>query len=186
MDETVMATPFDADPVRAEHFMQPIEFLYYTHARIQNCCERLVELGDDLGRDDAPDLAAASLDLLENELPMHLADEENDLFPLLRRRSKSGDGIMGTLELLCLEHRNDIECGRSLVDALRRISRGRRPADPRMFRDYVRAYAMLQRRHHIIENNEVLPVCIERLTAEDLRELGNRIAARRGVSIPDR
>ena len=84
----------------------------------------LVQLGEQLNTESAPAKAASILDYLENQLPLHLADEEEDLFPLLKQRSPSDDGMISVLNLLCIEHRHDVECGRSLIEALRRIARG--------------------------------------------------------------
>ena len=177
-----MEIHLEDSPTQLEDFQDPIEFFYKDHARIQMCCGQLVELGNSLDADNAPAAAAWILDCLENELPLHLADEEEDLFRLLQRRSKSDDRIASVLKFLCIEHQHDIECGRSLMEALRLIACGGQPLDPAMFRHYVHAYAMLQRRHHIIENNDVLPLAAERLTLEDLQELGRKMAARRGFA----
>ncbi len=182
MNAKEMGTQFEDSPAQLEDFQDPIEFLYHDHARIRMCCERLVELGDSLDADSASATAAWILDCLENEVPLHLADEEEDLFPLLKRRSRSDGRIMSILKLLCAEHQHDIECGRSLMEALRLIACGGQPLDPAMFRDYVHAYAMLQRRHHAMENSDVLPLAAERLTPEDLRELGRKMAARRSFA----
>ncbi len=180
----MVAKEINQDPAEAqtqlENFEDPIEFVYLEHERLRRCCDELVQLGEQLNTEDAPAKAASILDYLENELPLHLADEEEDLFPLLKRRSPSDEGMISVLKLLCIEHRQDVECGRSLIEALRRIARGGQPLDPAMFRDYVRSYAMLQRRHHAMENTAVLPLAAELLTPEDIAELSCSMAARRG------
>lgn len=168
-----------------DKFREPIEFIYQEHARLRACCEQLVELSDNLESENATTAAASILDYLENELPLHLADEQEDLFRLLRRRSSSDDNIVSVLKLLCVEHQQDIECGDSLLESLRLIAGGGQPLDRAMFRDYVRAYAMLQRRHHAMENNEVLPLAFERLTSEDMVELRRKMTMRRGLLTAD-
>lgn len=181
MNAKEMGTQFEYSPSQLEDFQDPIEFLYYDHARIRLCCERRVELGDSLDADGASATAAWILNYFENEFPLHLADEEEDLFRLLNRRSRSDDRSMSALKLLCAEHQHDIECGRSLMEGLRPIACGGQPLDAAMFRDYVHAYAMLQRRHHAMENNDVLPLAAERFTPKDLCELGRDMPARRGL-----
>ena len=111
MSSEELGTQLEDSSAELEDFQDPIEFLYHDHARIRMCCERLVELGDSLDADNASATAAWILDCLENELPLHLADEEEDLFPLLERRSRSDDRIVSVLKLLCAEHQHDIECG---------------------------------------------------------------------------
>lgn len=165
----------------SEDFADPIEALYAEHARLQDHTEQLVNLADNLGAEDAPHVAAPILDYLENALSMHLADEEEDLFPLLKRRSRKEDRIIPVLDLLVMEHREDIEYGRSLLEPLRLITAGKQPADPAIFAHHVRAFRVLQRRHQAIENNVVLPLAMERLSGDDKAELGRKMAARRGV-----
>jgi iron-sulfur cluster repair protein YtfE (RIC family) len=70
-----------------EDFLDPIEFLYGEHERLRRQCEHLVRLAKDPVAAEAPEIAAAILDYLENNLPLHRADEEEDLFPLLERRT---------------------------------------------------------------------------------------------------
>lgn len=172
----------------AEPFREPIEFLYGEHERIRRLCQWLERLAGDPAVPEARETAAAVLGFLESDLALHRADEEEDLFPLLRRRSPkpphgSHDPVIASLEVLEQEHRDDIEQGRTLRPALRRIAGGARPSDPQLFVHYVRAFTRLQRGHQTMENNLVLPAALERLTADDLAELGRAMAARRGVTL---
>jgi len=169
-----------------EDFRDPIEFLYGAHERLRRHCENMIRLAEDPMPAEAPEIAAAILDFLETDLPLHRADEEEDLFPLLERRSPrpapgSHDELLSALEVLRQEHRDDIEQGRSLLAPLRAIAGGQAPRDPEMFRHYLRAFVQLQRGHQAMENRVVLPAAFERLTPEDLAELARRMAARRGL-----
>jgi hemerythrin-like domain-containing protein len=173
-------------PFGPEDFREPIEFLYGEHERLRRHCENLARLAKDPAAAEAPEIAAAILDFLENDLPLHRADEEEDLFPLLERRSAvpetgSHDELLSSLEVLRQEHRDDIEQGHSLLPPLRLIAEGEAPRDPEMFRHYVRAFVHLQRGHQAMENRVVLPAAFERLTPQDMAELGRRMAARRGL-----
>ncbi len=163
-----------------EDFADPIEFIYGEHERFRQRCQKLLELANNLDDEDASGTARLILDYMEQELPLHVADEEEDLFQLLKRRSASEDRVLSVIELLSHEHHEDVEIGRSLLESLRSIVVGAQPDDPRMFADYVRAFTMLQRRHHALENTVVLPLAYERLTPEDMTELSRRMAARRG------
>ena len=190
-DSAMPAIPFTRQPpegsFRAEHFGDPIEFLYGEHERIRRTCEWLWRLAGDRMAPEARDTATSVLAFLEFDLPLHLADEEQDLFPLLRRRSpghdpRVHDEVVSSLEVLEQEHRDDIEQGRTLLPALRNIAAGIEPRDPQMFVHYVRAFISLQRDHQARENRVVLPAALERLSKDDLSELGSSMAARRGLS----
>jgi hemerythrin-like domain-containing protein len=156
--------------------------MYAEHERIRRCCEQLTRLAEDPGAEDAAEISAQILDYIENELPMHVADEEEDLFPLLKQASPTDERLMSVLELLRVEHQDDVEYGRTLREPLRLISAGLPPADGAMFAQYARTFSMLQRRHQALENNVVLPAAFENLTPADKAELGRKMAARRGVS----
>ena len=178
-------------PLGPEDFREPIEFLYGVHERLRRHCENLVRLAKNPEAAETPEVAArksisastrqpqvaaAVLQFLETDLPLHRADEEEDLFPLLERRTPlpetgSHDELLSSLAVLRQEHRDDIEQGHSLFPPLRLIADGEAPRDPEMFRHYVRAFVQLQRGHQALEN----------LTPEDLAELGRKMAARRGL-----
>ncbi len=170
--------------VGLDDFADPFEFIYGEHERIRRCWEQLEHLAADPTTEGAPEVARSILNFIEKALPLHIADEEEDLFPLLKRRSPSNDDIVAMLTLLTNEHRDDIEHGRSLIRTLRSIEGGVAPADLRMFADYVRAFVMLQRRHQAMENNVVMAAAFDRLTPQDIEELGRKMALRRGLSIP--
>ena len=63
-----------------------IQFIYAEHDRQRIACAALDRLADNLDAADACDNAAFVLDHLETALPLHIADEEQNLFPLLRER----------------------------------------------------------------------------------------------------
>lgn len=170
------------DPAGPDDFRDPIEVMYRAHARNFEFCERLVQLAEELRTGESAQVAASLLDYLDTDFPIHLADEEEDLFPLLKQRTTSNKRLATMLDLLIMDHQNDIEYGRGLQEPLRAIAAGEQPADPTLFAHHVRAYRMLQHRHQAMEDNFVLPMAEECLSADDKVELGRRMAARRGLS----
>lgn len=175
--------------LRPEDFQDPISFIYSDHERVRRMCEKLRRLAENLEGPGAPRVAAELLSFLERDLPLHLADEEKDLFPMLRATARPTDvhrhdEVISTIELLETEHRDDIEKGQTLRRALRALAEGEQPRDPRMFVHYARAFVHLLRDHCLMENNVILPAAHERLSAAELDELGRRMAARRGLRWP--
>lgn len=168
------------DRAGADDFRDPIEAMYRAHARHYEFCERLVQFAEDLGTGESAQVAASLLDYLNKDFPTHLADEEEDLFPLLKQRATSNERLASMIELLIAEHHNDVESGRGLQEPLRAIADGERPADLALFVHHVRAYRMLQHHHQAMENNFVLPLAEECLSTDDKAELGRRMAARHG------
>lgn len=89
---------------RGDAFRHPLEFIFAEHDRQRIICAVIERLANDLHASDARENAAHVLDHLENTLPLHIADEERDLFPLLWQRCLDDDGIDELLALLQKEH----------------------------------------------------------------------------------
>ena len=172
----------DSAPVgtpRHDSFHLPIEFLFDEHDRQRVMCATLERLAEDCTGDDAPDNAQFVLSYLEHDLPLHIADEEEDLFPILKRRCDPDDELDYVLALLSEEHEADADYYLNLLDPLRVIASGMEPAEPQAFAHDARAFAIFQRRHLGWENGTVLPLARKRMTPADQAELGRRMAARR-------
>ncbi len=180
--EPASRPPADA-PHRPEVFRHPIEFFLAEHDRQRVVCAALERLANDTAAADARDNAAFVLNHLENDLRLHVADEEEDLFPLLKRRCPPDDELDYVVTLLNEEHGTDEAYHLRLLDPLRAIVEGLQPPDRGAFVHDARAFAIFQRRHLGWENGTVLPLARKRLTDADQAELGRRMAARRGISL---
>lgn len=181
---SAIAEPSATDAL-SDAFRHPLEFIFADHDRQRVVCAALERLAGDLHAPDARENAAFVLGHLENELPIHIADEERDLFPLLRLRCLADDRIDELLSLLEDEHEeDDLHCA-ALLAPLRIIAEGGRPGDVPEFAAIARDFARFQRRHLGWENGTVLPLAERRLTDADQAELGRNMAARRGISPPE-
>ncbi|MEX2647435.1 MAG: hemerythrin domain-containing protein [Alphaproteobacteria bacterium] len=169
---------------QAEDFRWPIEFLAAEHDRQRVLCAALERLAGDVGGAGAAEAARQILDYFETKLGLHYGDEEKGLFPLLRRRAEPDDGIGTILDLLDEEHEADHVLLDRLLGPLRAIAGGGRPTDLIGFAGDARAFSVLQRRHLAWENGTVLALARRRLSADDQRELGRGMAARRGLALP--
>lgn len=175
-----MAHGFKPTPTR---FDDPVEFIHREHDRqivVLGAIERLASAPD---ADDAHETAAYALEYLERELPLHVEDEERDLFPRLAQRAVADDGFDDILAALQAEHAADDAYCRALMGDLRRLAGGGPLADPLAFTHQARAFAGFQRRHLAWENSVLLPMARRRLEAGDTAELRCAMAARRGVSL---
>ncbi len=175
----------DDDTTRPEHFRLPLEFILTEHDRQRVLCAALERLGDHPEAPDTQENAAHILRYLTHELPHHIADEEEDLFPLLRRRATADDGVEPMLEALHNEHATDDEFRLALEGPLRAIAAGETLPSFETFRHQARAFAELHRRHLAWENGALLPLARKRLSADDLLALGRSMAARRGIVFPE-
>lgn len=160
---------------------QPLEFLLADHHRQRSLCHLLDGLADAA----APDAAAidAAVSYIELDLALHVIDEEEDLFPLVRRRARPEDDVERVLGLLSREH---VEDDRLAALILSGLAQGRTAGALELTsecRTALRAFARRQRRHLAVENAIVMPLAELRLTAKDRAGLARRMAARRGISL---
>lgn len=166
-------------------FRDPIAVLEADHVQVLALCDVLDRLlhnprhGADLTE------VAAVYDYLQQHLANHIADEEEDLFPLLRRTAAAGDDIDQILGLLHDEHETDRRVNDDLRGDLESLLNGRAFTDPARFMMNLSTFAETQRRHLAWEDTVVLARARKHLKDADRAELGRRMAARRGLTMPD-
>jgi len=114
---------------------------------------------------------------LSNELPAHLEDEEQDLFPLLRMRCDAEDEIDRLIDKLQEDHRHADDNTPDILKILRSAASGTGPAAP----GKLRRFADHARRHLILENAILIPFARLRLTKADLETLRASMKRRRGL-----
>ncbi len=165
-------------------FLTPIALLDREHYRQSVTYGMLRVLADDPSRATAADDARAVLRSLEEHLPLHVKDEEEDLMPLLERRCRGARQFEAMRAQLLKEHDTDQKSGATLMAALRQLAAGEPPTDCAAFTVLARAFAEMQERHLAWENAVLLPMAQHWLTDHDLRAIGRSMAARRGIDYP--
>lgn len=169
-------------PVDTALIVDPLEFLLEEHVRQRRICAYLDALATPGGGDRR--IAADALAHLTDEVPAHTLDEEDDLFPLLRRRAAPEDEVDATLARLDRDHalgRELAETAKLILDRMATLGCASVGPERAMLADL----AGHERRHLIVENAIILPLARTRLTPGDLRTLSLRMAARRGIDLHD-
>jgi hemerythrin-like domain-containing protein len=173
------------EPIPENLFREPLEFIRADHYRQRQVCAVL----DDIARHAAPEsereAARLALDYLERQLPLHIADEEQDLFDRLRACCLPEDGIEDMLHMLHGEHAREDRLAQELLPALRRVAEGIPPQDTGAFRRIAATFSETQRRHIAWENDFLLPLARRRLRPADIAEFGRAMAVRRGAEYPE-
>lgn len=145
----------------------PLRFFHEDHLREREICTMLEGIAT--GETARVDAVAHVLGFLREELPLHLEDEEQDLFPLLRRRCEPADEIGKAIERLAADHRRCHRETPPVVAALTRLSHEeRRLSDTE--RTHLVDYVDHSRSHLIFENAIILPFARLRLTESDLQD----------------
>jgi hemerythrin-like domain-containing protein len=166
-------------------FREPIDYLYADHFRQRIVCKLLDRIASDLHAKQVDGPAGVVLEYLERDMPLHVEDEEQDLFPCLRAQCKPEDEIEHILTLLTEEHARDQDLGLPLTAGLRCLSEGRPLPNAAEFLKAASTFAETQRRHLAWEEGVVLPLARKKLLPKDLTELGRSMAARRGAAYPE-
>jgi len=175
---------------RESDFTDPIGMLGDCHRRIEMFLNVLVRVaeqarGGTLSEEQRGALEAA-LRYFREAAPKHTADEEESLFPRLRRIENTDvRALMVRIESLEEEH---VCADRSHgeVDSLGRLwlKDGLLPADQAArFLTLLFQLRDLYRHHIATEDNEVFPTAGAALSASDLQAIGSEMGARRGIKV---
>jgi hemerythrin-like domain-containing protein len=173
------------EEIPAALMAEPLNWLFAEHYRHRQLCRLLEVLA--AAAVFEPEPIRRALDFIGKEMALHVVDEEEDLFPMLRRRCEPEDDLESVLGVLSAEHRSDITAAGAVREKLQAcLDERKAPGLDFATRKALTDFARHQRRHIALENAVVLPIARLRLDAADLRTLGRRLAARRGVVIEDR
>lgn len=172
------------DPIPENLLREPVEYIYADHFRQRCLCVMLDDLMANPTDSDVTEKAKAVLDYVERDLPLHIADEEQTLFPIMRKRCLPEDRIEQVLELLSDEHERDETLASALVAGLKRVAAGTASPSWDAFWRVATAFSETQRRHLSWENAVVLPLARRRLSVADMVALGQEMAARRLLVYP--
>lgn len=156
-----------------------LDFIAEDHLREREICAELdrIATSDDILIADVE----RSLSFLREELPLHLADEEEDLFPLMRLRCPPEDEIDKALRRLLADHRHADEQTGGIVAILTRLWGDEAHRLTAAEQGELIDYAAHARRHLILENAIILPLARVRLTSDDLETLRQGMVRRRGL-----
>jgi hemerythrin-like domain-containing protein len=159
---------------------KPLEFIRADHHRQRKLCGLIEELAR------APRLDAGKVEAviayLGHDMVLHIIDEEEDLFPLLRRRCLPEDDIDAILGILSGEHADEQHLAGDIRDALAGLIASGTPVPehPEVQEKMLR-FAKRGRRHLVLEDNIILPIARARLTERDQADLARQLATRRGI-----
>jgi len=162
---------------------EALDFILFEHLKHREMCNALDQLAD------APTFDAAEAtrlaEFIRVDLTMHVFDEEEDFFPLLRQRCAPEDQIDAALERFDREHEADRDLSAQVrIILCTAVEQSTPPSQMPGARETLRAFAQAQRRHMMLENGVLIPLARRRLTRDDLAALGRRLADRHRPKTP--
>ncbi|WP_166416239.1 hemerythrin domain-containing protein [Cochlodiniinecator piscidefendens] len=169
-----------SEPTSLAILAQPLEFIHDDHLRERHICAMIDEIAQHHMKEGA---VRAVLNFLTNELPLHLQDEEEDIFPLLMRRCEPEDEIELAISKLTVDHAHAGADIPKIVEILEKLdAEGAKPNETES--SVLTHFIAHSRRHLILENAVILPLARARLTDADLNNLSIRMGQRRSVKPP--
>lgn len=159
--------------------LDPISVIRDDHRRQIRLCDALSGMAEALVNGDQPALVISALSLFREELPRHIRDEEQSLFPLLEKRIGDDPQFASLIKHLRSEHSFDEDLADFILEDLSTLEKGRSIPNPQRLFINLRAFAEALRRHTAWEESTVLSLAEERLTRDDLDTLRREMVARR-------
>ncbi|GAB4359394.1 MAG: hemerythrin domain-containing protein [Kiloniellaceae bacterium] len=173
-----LKSPPQIEPASTALLSDPLNFFFAEHFRQRKLCNLIEQMA--LAETLDPLLAAEVLAFLQNDMALHVQDEEQDLFPLMRQRCPREDEIERVLSALTAEHAGDRHLAGIVINGLETALRDSQPVAAQAgLREAMIDFARNERRHLALENSVVLPLARLRLTVDDLLALSARLLERR-------
>lgn len=164
-------------------FANPIGMLSDCHRRIERFLKTLEALANHEGVLNAEyrNALQTALEYFRSASPRHTADEEEDLFPMLRVKERPE--IAEALERLEGDHAQVSAWHREVEDLFERWIREARLSAPETARlkKLLKSLSDLYTAHIAVEEDSIFPLAQAELSAQDKKAMGRRMAARRGV-----
>jgi hemerythrin-like domain-containing protein len=154
----------------------PLAYIAAEHGGQRALCNLMEDLAGACGFQQ--EVAGAILRYLGQDFSRHMRDEENDLFPLLRKRCLPEDEIETVLGRLHAEHKDEHRLAGGVESGLRALLDYKDPVLDAALRERLFQYARSLRRHLALENSIILPLARARLTPEDLVALAAAMRSR--------
>jgi len=169
-------------------FSNPIELLMDCHRRIERSLAVLVKLAAQAeGRpmtDEQSREWEQALDYFRDAAPRHTADEEESLFPRLRRVDRPEiERALAEMQKLEVDH-EQADQWHQVVDRLGRqwLSESVLTAyDTERLNQALTNLSQLYSRHIALEDNSLFPVAAATLARDEKAEIGTEMAHRRGL-----
>ncbi len=174
---------------KSHHFSDPTGLLSDCHRRIEmfmRSLEGVAKAMDSAPSEDTRQALETALRYFREAAPKHTADEEESLFPRLRRlQSPEVENALAKLEELEGEHRW-AEPLHAEVESLglAYLSQGQlSPAQIEAFRSAVSGLSAMYKRHIAVEDGTLFPVAANALSDGDKQAIASEMAKRRVVPL---
>jgi len=175
--------------VKTHDFKEPLVLLSDCHRRIEmfmGILDAIAKCIDRPPTEEARRALDSALSYFREAAPKHTADEEQSLFPRLRRvRSISVEHALSKIDELEKEHRWAETLHKEIDDLGRRYLNSGKLSSPEVgrFRTHVASLSGMYQRHISVEDRDLFPVAEQALPPADKLAIAEEMANRRNVSL---
>ena len=159
---------------------QPLDYISADHSRQRLVCAALMRFAE-AGRVDCDD-AKAAVTFLSRDLRLHHRDEDEDLFPKLRKRAHANDKLDDLLSGLSQDHIQSMADVETITRVLAGEARAGQIKIATAERDVMLDFAKRERGHLAIENGIVMVIARKRLKGVDRALICRAMRQRRGLT----
>lgn len=189
---TVATVPplLEIEAIPENLFRDPVDYLHADHARQRTVLNVLDAFVDSmLPAGELSDAWKANLQriraYLDDCYPLHIEDEEQDLFPALRSHASEVGVDARLLRRLTRDHHDGTDLLLRLVADLRDIESGEQGRGAiEVLRTALR-FIETQRCRLSLADDILLPLAAKLLATDELERIGHRMATRRGRNFPE-
>ena len=175
--------------VKTHDFKEPLVLLSDCHRRIEmflGILEAIAKCLDRAPTEETRRALGSALRYFREAAPKHTADEEQSLFPRLRRvRSISVEHALSKIDELEREHHWAETLNKEVDDLGRRyLIRGKlSSAEVGKFRSHVASLSGMYKRHISVEDRDLFPVAEGALPQADKLAIAEEMAKRRTLNL---
>ena len=161
-------------PTEITYLGNPLDYLADDNIREREICALVAHLATtDTPAND--ELEMITTYLIE-ELPLHQQDENEDLYPLMRKRCHQEDRIDHVIDRMLADYCHAQSDLPAVISALQKA-----PPFSESARSEIQKFSVHALRHVEVENAIILPIARARLEAHDLDQMLQHMLQRRGL-----
>lgn len=176
---------FRLDRIPDNLLREPLDFMIADHRRLRKVCHALDTLDVTSEVPLSKEITDVIFAYLSDDLLLHIADEEVDLFPAVLAAPGVGQDLADLISVLTRNHAIELSLASDVIIILRR---SRPNADEHgkilQIARVLATFTECIRRHLAVEDDVLLPMARRHLTVTDLEKIGRAMAERRNIHYP--
>jgi hemerythrin-like domain-containing protein len=177
---------FRLDRIPDNLLREPLDFLLADHMRQRKMCNAIDAIHATGEKVLLAELEKPIVAYLSEDFPLHIADEECDLFPALRAAPDRDRDLDDLIDALTRNHAIELSMVSDVIAYLNQDLHSQEEADNvSQYPHLLFMFTDCLRQHLAIEDQMLLPLARKRLARSDFSRIGRAMAKRRNITYPE-